>query len=295
MFQYATGRASRPGTARARARLELDRRRGRSRLHGASGATSSVASQLDVTTRPRRAGRGASSRSVLPSRRPALRDLVEPLVGRPCPEPPRRQPTTHICAATGRTITYFEERGARLRRDFTFRPEIAAQQAASAPTDRRIAGATVSLHVRRSDTLTTRCPRPDGTLEPEYYSHALDALGSGIGSVRLFVFTDDPEWCRSNLRLSEQDVVLGATRARRQVGVDDAPDDPLRPSRAGEQQLQLVGRWLSPSPAKIVVAPRPWAGLTLGRERSYSGRAGSGSTAATTRPTSRRRRRRSRR
>jgi hypothetical protein len=258
MFQYATGRAL---AARHGAQLVLDS----GWIEGTGGAVSTevrryelgcfeLESRLAPVEQVGRLGR-----SVLPSRRPALRELEEPPFGQPCPELLQAPDNTYL-RGYWQNVTYFEDAEVHLRRDFTFRPEIAAQQADLARQIGESPVPTVSLHVRRSDYVTDTGVRDRmGTLEPEYYSHALDALGSGIGSVRLFVFTDDPEWCRANLRLSEQDVVLAATRAEADKWASIMHLMALCDHHVlANSSFSWWGAWLSPSPAKIVVAPRPW-------------------------------------
>jgi hypothetical protein len=195
MFQYAAGRAL---AARQGTQLVLDS----SWIEGAGGAVSTEARryelgcfELESRLAPvEQVGR--IHRSVLPSRRPALHELEEPAFGQPCPEFLQAPDNTYL-RGYWQNVTYFEDAEPHLRRDFTFRRQIAEQQADLAQQIRESPVPTVSLHVRRSDYITDPGVRDRmGTLEPEYYSHALDALGSGIGSVRLFVFTDDPEWCQ---------------------------------------------------------------------------------------------------
>jgi hypothetical protein len=186
MFQYATGRAL---AARHGAQLVLDS----SGIDGEGGDVYELGCfQLDAPLAPvERVAR--LRRSVLPSRRPLLQEAgADPL----------QTPDDTYLRGNWERLDFFQEAAAQVRRDFTFRPAIVEEQAELVREIEESPVPTVSLHVRRL-----------GTLEPEYYSRALDALGSGVGSVRLFVFTDDPEWCTTNLRLNEQDVVVGATRA----------------------------------------------------------------------------------
>jgi hypothetical protein len=252
MFQYAAGRAL---AARHGAQLVLDS----SWIDGAGGAVSTEVRryelgcfELESRLAPVEEV-GRLRRSVLPSRRPALRELEEPAFGQPCPELLQATDNTYL-RGYWQNVTYFEDAEAQVRRDFTFRPEIAAQQSDVARQIGESPVPTVSLHVRRSDYVTDPGVRDRmGTLEPEYYSRALDALGSGVGSVRLYVFTDDPEWCTTNLRLNEQDVVVGAARAA-EMHLMTLCDHLV----LADSSFSWWGAWLNPNPAKIVVAPRPW-------------------------------------
>ena len=258
MFQYATGRAL---AARHETQLVLDS----SWIEGHGGAVSSEVRryelgcfQLEAAVAPvEQVAR--LRRSALPSRRPLLRELVEPPFGQPCPELLQATDNTYL-RGYWQNLTYFEDAEPQLRHDFTFRPEVAAQSADLAREIRESPVPSVSLHVRRSDYVTDPGVRDRmGTLGPEYYSHALDALGSGIGSVRLFVFTDDPEWCRTNLRLSEHDLVLGATRAEADRWASIMHLMTLCDHHVlANSSFSWWGAWLNPNPLKMVVAPKNW-------------------------------------
>jgi hypothetical protein len=258
MFQYAAGRAL---AARHGTQLVLDS----SWIEGEGGAVSTEIRRYELgcfeleapLIRVDQVAR--LHRSVLPSRRPLLRELEEPPFGHPCPEMVKATDNTYL-RGYWQNVSYFEDAKSLLRQDFTFRSDIAAQRAELAQEIGESPVPAVSLHVRRSDYVTDPGVRDRmGTLEPEYYSRALDALGSGIGSVRLFVFTDDPEWCRTNLRLKEQDVVLGATRAEADTWASIMHLMTLCDHHVlANSSFSWWGAWLNPSSAKIVVAPRPW-------------------------------------
>jgi hypothetical protein len=226
MFQYATGRAL---AARHGTQLVLDS----SWFEGERGDVYELGCfVLDAPLAPvEQVAR--LRRSVFPSRRP--------LLGEASPQPLQSPDNTYL-RGNREKLAHVESAEAQLRHDFIFRPEILEEQAALARAIHESPVPTVSLHVLRL-----------GTLEPEYYSRALDALGSGVGSVRLYVFTDDAEWCVTNLPLNEHDVVVGATRAAEMHLMTLCEHHVL-----ADSSFSWWGAWLDPSPAKIVVAPRPW-------------------------------------
>ena len=214
MFQYATGRAL---AARHGTQLVLDS----SWIAGSVGGSVTTEAlrryelgcfeldaplaQVEDVARLRR--------TVVPGRRPVLQELVEPQFGQPCSELAEAGDNTYL-RGYWQNVDYFGDAETLLRQDFTFSPAVAEEEAEVARQIRESSEPAVSVHVRRGDYVTDPGVRERmGTLEPEYYSRALDALGSGVGSVRQFVFSDDPEWCTKHLRLSDQDVVVGATRA----------------------------------------------------------------------------------
>ncbi len=197
-------------------------------------------------------------RSLLPSRRPVLRELVEPAYGQPCSV--LEAPDNTYLRGYWQNATYFANAEPTLRKDFTFRPAIAELHSALAREIQDSALPAVSVHVRRSDYVTDPGVRDRmGTLEAEYYRSAVDALSSGIGSMRLFVFTDDPEWCEATLRLGQETTVVGGKREEGERWASHMHLMTLCDHHVlANSSFSWWGAWLNPSPAKIVVAPRPW-------------------------------------
>jgi hypothetical protein len=258
MFQYATARAL---AARHRTELVLDS----SWFDGRGGGVATeqrryelghfaLAARLAPVDEVGRLGR-----SVLPSRRPVLRELEEPPFGQPTPEVLRAADNTYLRGYWQNT-TYFEDAESLLRQDFSFRPAIAELDADLAGAIQESGLPTVSLHVRRGDYVTDPGVRDRmGTLEPDYYRRAVEALATGIGSVRLFVFTDDPDWCNANLQLGQETAVIGATRDEGQRWASLMRLITLCDHHVlANSSFSWWGAWLNPSPGKIVVAPRPW-------------------------------------
>jgi hypothetical protein len=147
---------------------------------------------------------------------------------------------------------YFAEHEAVIRQAFAFPP-------LSEPSERladQIRGTpAVSVHVRRGDYAGIGLL---GFLDEDYYERALETIAAAAGELHLFVFSDEPDWCRENLRLPYPTTIV---------------DRPLTPDRAWED-MQLIslcrhhvisnstfswwGAWLNPSPTKVAVAPKRW-------------------------------------
>jgi hypothetical protein len=258
MFQYATARAL---AARHGTELVLDS----SWFDGRGGGVATEQRRyelghfaLDARLAPVDEV-GRLGRSLMPSRRPALQELEEPPFGRPCPEVLQAPDNTYLRGYWQNT-TYFEAAESLLRQDFTFRPAIVELDAGPVQEIQASQLPSVSLHVRRGDYVTDSGVRERmGTLEPDYYRRAVEALATGIGNVRLFVFTDDPDWCSANLQLGQETTVIGATRDEGQrwaslMYLMTRCDHHV----LANSSFSWWGAWLNASPAKIVVAPRPW-------------------------------------
>jgi hypothetical protein len=146
---------------------------------------------------------------------------------------------------------YFADREAAIRDAFSF-PRLGAESERVAEAIRR--GPAVSIHVRRGDY-----PQHAhlGFLDAEYYSRALTTLVEGVGDCGIFVFSDEPQWCRKNLALD------GATIVDRPLPVERAWEDMSLMSMCDHHVISNStygwwGAWLNPSPSKVVVAPKRW-------------------------------------
>jgi len=257
MFQYATARAL---AARRRTRLVLDS----SWFQGRGGG---------VTTEPRRyeldcfaldaevvpIGEVARlHRTLVPSRKPVLRQLVEPEFGHPADL--LNAPDNTYLRGYWQNPTYFADFESSIRRDFTFRADVVAAVADRATQLAAARLPVVSVHVRRGDYVTDRgVGKRMGTLERGYYLRALEKLAAGVGAFQVLLFTDDPDWCSANLKLPYEHAVVSATRAEREAWAAFLHLMTLCDHHVlANSSFSWWGAWLNPSPRKVVVAPRPW-------------------------------------
>jgi hypothetical protein len=151
---------------------------------------------------------------------------------------------------------YFASIEALVRKDFTVRQAIVGENLRVA---KQIAACNaVSLHVRRGDFAdNAETNRYHGTCGPEYYAAAEALLRQRVGDVTVFVFSDDPEWVRQNLRLESPMIVVGHN------GPDQDYEDLrlmtlCRHHVIANSTFSWWGAWLSSNPAKTVVAPKRW-------------------------------------
>lgn len=119
----------------------------------------------------------------------------------------------------------------------------------------------VSLHVRRDDYLSTTYAQGFGGIcTPEYYRKAIAHIKENTEQPKLFVFSDDINWCRENLDVAD------ATFVDCNHGEESWQDMYLM-SRCqhniiANSTFSWWSAWLNAHPRKIVVAPdRWWNGL----------------------------------
>jgi hypothetical protein len=131
----------------------------------------------------------------------------------------------------------------------------------SAIADRIPADRGVAIHVR----CLRHAPAgvaTEGRLEidPSYYDRAIAMVSERISNPVLFVFADDPEWARRNVRWPPQAKVLD--------GVRPGHEDLWLMSRCrgfivGNSTFSWWGAWLSRSKDKCVIAPRSAVGIGI--------------------------------
>ena len=150
---------------------------------------------------------------------------------------------------------YFAERGPEIRRDFRFPRAIGPENAATlAAID---ACRSVSLHVRRGDYVSDAAAvAHHGSVGLDYYRAAVERVKARERDIRLFVFSDEPEWCKEHVRLGERTTYVDNNAGR---GFEDLRlMSRCRHHILANSSFSWWGAWLNPDPGKRVVAPRRW-------------------------------------
>jgi hypothetical protein len=117
---------------------------------------------------------------------------------------------------------------------------------------------SVSLHFRRGDYLSNpHAARHHGTCGPDYYGRAVRYIGEKVTSPHLFVFSDDPEWTRANMKYDLPTTFVS--------GVDPTGDgrdltlmSMCRHHIIANSSFSWWGAWLGDDPGKTVIAPLRW-------------------------------------
>jgi len=151
---------------------------------------------------------------------------------------------------------YFSDIADVLREEFT--PAAASDSDNAAVAEQIDVVNAVSLHVRRGDYVKdATANRYHGICSPDFYQRAVDYMAARLERPHLFIFSDDQQWTRANLRFAVPMTLVEA----------NSPD-------CGYRDMQLMARcrhhivanssfswwgaWLGRSREKIVVAPRKW-------------------------------------
>ncbi|SFR57045.1 alpha-1,2-fucosyltransferase [Litoreibacter janthinus] len=120
------------------------------------------------------------------------------------------------------------------------------------------AGHTVSLHMRRGDYLgTPKSNATYATCDEAYYLRALEKLSVDGADLKVFVFSDDPDWVRENLTLPYDMTPVGHN------GPDKHYEDLrlmscCRDHIIANSTFSWWGGWLDRRPEARVVGPAKW-------------------------------------
>lgn len=165
-----------------------------------------------------------------------------------------------LFVGTWQSPLYFEGAEADVRAALVFKKELLnmpTRQLRDTITDCN----AVSLHVRRDDYLSGEYSKGFGGIcTKAYYKNAIEYLKQNTDNPKFFVFSDDINWCRENLDVSD------ATFVDCNHGDESWQDMYLmsccKHNIIANSTFSWWGAWLNPNPDKIIVAPdRWWNGL----------------------------------
>jgi hypothetical protein len=151
---------------------------------------------------------------------------------------------------------YFQDIQQIIRQDFTFRhaPDAENQKMAHVIVSTN----AVSLHIRRGDYVSNpRFSRKFGTCSLQYYQSAVTRVAAKVRDPCFFVFSDDIDWARDNLRLQYPVTFVAHNGADR-----DYEDLRLmslcKHHIIANSSFSWWGAWLCAYPEKMVIAPNAW-------------------------------------
>jgi hypothetical protein len=151
---------------------------------------------------------------------------------------------------------YFRQITSELRRDFEL---LSWHDGANSECAARMSAVkSVALHIRRADYATSPVASVfHGTCPREYYDAALGLMQSRLGAdLELFVFSDDMDWARANMRFGLPTTFVDWNR---QCGHDDLQlMSRCRALVMANSTFSWWAGWLNRHTDKLAVAPRRW-------------------------------------
>lgn len=150
---------------------------------------------------------------------------------------------------------YFIRSSEQIREDFKIKTAPSAENTAMQGKIKSVNA--VSLHVRRGDFLDSSLNKIHGTCSIDYYERAADLISKQITNPVFFIFSDDLNWARENIKLQQDLVVVD-------INNDKTAYEDLRLMSACKHHIvanssfSWWGAWLNPHPDKIIIAPQKW-------------------------------------
>lgn len=148
---------------------------------------------------------------------------------------------------------YFADTADQIRADFAFPPATGRNAELAAEIGETL---SVSLHLRRGDYVGNASHVICGQA---YYDAALAALLPQLPDApTIYVFSDEPDWARENLKLPDTPVIVDHN--------GDSPQDDMRlmslcrHNIIANSSFSWWGAWLNQNPERIVMAPGQWFG-----------------------------------
>jgi hypothetical protein len=141
---------------------------------------------------------------------------------------------------------YFKESESIIREEFKPSEEIINKLLKTPFIDSN----TISLHVRRTDYVTSNGYHPVQSIE--YYKNAVDQIGEYD---YIFIFSDDIKWCKENLHFKNVIFIEGFT------DIEDLYLMSLcKNNIIANSTFSWWGAWLNNNPNKKVISPIKWFG-----------------------------------
>jgi hypothetical protein len=150
------------------------------------------------------------------------------------------------------TEKYFKDIEDVIRKDFEFKH--APNQQNAAMLDKIQAVESVCIHVRRGNFITDRHSNAwHGICPPDYFEKAIGEIKRGVVNPYFFIFSDDKEWAKENLRIEHSTVV--------DINGPDTDFEDLRLMSScnhfilANSSFSWWAAWLSRNKNKLVIIP----------------------------------------
>ncbi len=150
---------------------------------------------------------------------------------------------------------YFKDTEEIIREEFTLKDEYSIE--GRAITQEIISCNAISLHVRRGDYVSDkRTNEYHGTCSLSYYEAAMKFVTSKVENPHLFIFSDDIEWVKENLKIDHPVTYVSDGKLK------DYEELMLmsycKHNIIANSSFSWWGAWLNRNSDKIVIAPKKW-------------------------------------
>lgn len=117
---------------------------------------------------------------------------------------------------------------------------------------------SVSIHIRRGDYVNDQKTKQyHGICGLNYYHKAISIITKKIASPHFFVFSDDPQWTKENIK-SKQPMTFITHNFPKKDYEDLRLMSSCQHNITANSSFSWWGAWLNQNPDKIVIAPKRW-------------------------------------
>lgn len=165
------------------------------------------------------------------------------------------QPNDTLYKGYWQTPRYFDDIRDTLSVDFTLANKISHSDEAVLSEIKM--QPSVSLHVRRGDYVSnSNANKFHGLKGLDYYSAALKTISATVPHFKLFVFSDDIDWCKDNISSLYNDIFY--VDGERDGCIDMHLMKHCNHNIIANSSFSWWAAWLNQNSDKIVVAPSNW-------------------------------------
>ena len=163
---------------------------------------------------------------------------------------------SELFMGTWQSEKYFKSAEQEIREAFTFNEKLLNDKTKQL-IEKLAHCEAVSLHVRRDDYLSQDYAQGFGGIcTLTYYKTAVEYIKEHVVQPVFYVFSDDIEWCRKNLDISE--AVFVDWNYGKESWQDMFLMSKCQHNIIANSSFSWWGAWLNSNPNKIVVAPKTW-------------------------------------
>lgn len=150
---------------------------------------------------------------------------------------------------------YFDSVESLIRQDFRFRKNLDKKSNSIANNIRN--DNSISIHIRRTDYVNNSNHSIHGVCSLEYYMEAIEFITKNVSSPIFYIFSDDIEWARSNLRLNFKCEYISGNYGSKSY-IDMQLMSLCKHNIIANSSFSWWGAWLNENTDKIVIAPKKW-------------------------------------
>jgi hypothetical protein len=123
-------------------------------------------------------------------------------------------------------------------------------------------GTPISIHIRRGDYTSEKIKKTIGLCSLDYYYKAIEKITQEIKNPTFFIFTDDVDWVKDNLKIKYPTNFISYTKTSNGYKNKDYEElilmSKCKHNIISNSSFGWWGAWLNQNPNKIVITPKQW-------------------------------------